>query len=59
MNKQNREGIGKMPPAPKAGIKNDQNAAVPGGPKQPSAGVSSMNLRDHNGKTCTAPTNFS
>lgn len=57
MNKQNREGAGKMPPAPKVSIPNDLNKAVPKTGTQPSA-VGGGNLRDHNGKNCTAPYNF-
>lgn len=59
MNKQNREGAGKMPPAPKFKLANDLNAAVSKTAIQPSADVPATNLRDHDGKTCKAPNNFS
>jgi len=51
VNKQNREGIGKMPPAPKVSLPNDFNKAVPpSGQPVERAG----NLRKHNGKTGNA-----
>lgn len=52
MNKQHREGIGKMPPAPKSNIPNDFTQAVPKSGEQPSA-TGGGNLRLHNGKVCT------
>lgn len=57
INKQNREGIGKMPPAPKGSLPNDMNASTPNTATQPSA-TGGGNLRDHNGKVCTQPNTF-
>lgn len=48
-----------MPPAPKFKLANDLNAAVSKTAIQPSADVPATNLRDHDGKTCKAPNNFS